>query len=351
MNISVRDIRQVGLFALVILIASMFAFPEMFGTQLAEFSLLNFMFELVFYGFVLFFFNRRQTLVQLLQAAGICLGVRLALGVIFGALITLVFSLNIKIAMALAVSSYLPSVLLHIAAMPFVLWPVLKPILQTSRSRRAFVLAGTSAGSDTLSRANKSSGPTSPPPRRPAFAAVPKKMESAGLGMSHKSPSPSKARRKEDYEPISLRPKRSRSTTGSVTNEASGFEKAVNYIGEHGSVKLAAVVDLEGLLLSNFCRGGVEADEWSPYAPVLFAQNEVVLDRTQMSNPEKIDIILTEQRLTVARDATFYLMVLAERQADDLLGIRISQAMEMIRKYISERYSEDILVNAESIHV
>jgi len=351
MNISGREIRQVILFALILLIAPMVAFPEMFGMKLAELTVLNFMFELVFYGFVLFFFNRRQTLVQMIQAAGVCLGARLVLGVAFSLLITAAYSLNVRIALTLGVSSYLPAVLLHIAAMPFVLRPIVMPMLKTSRSRRAYVLAGTNsrgAGSQEPSRE------PSVPPRRPAFAGVPKTSRPAQLrSVTPKPAEPRKPRSKEDYEPISLRPKRhtARSTAGSGVKEPSAFEKAVNYIGEHGSVKVAAVVDLEGLLLANFCRGGVEADEWSPYAPVFFAQNEIVLERTEISNPEKIDIIMSDHRLTVARDSAFYLMVLAERQADDLLGIRITQAMEMIRKYISERYSEDILVNAESIHV
>jgi predicted regulator of Ras-like GTPase activity (Roadblock/LC7/MglB family) len=298
----------------------------------------------------LFFFNRQQTLVQLLKAAGLCLVSRVALGVAFGLLITAAYSLNLRISVTFGIASYLPVVLLHVAAMPFVLYPVLKPILQTKRSRRAYVLT------DTPSSSGREGGVSGAPvpPRRPAFAGVPRSNRPVQMKtVARQTAAPTKPRPKEDYEPISLRPKRhaSRSTASSGVKEPSGFEKAVNYIGEHGSVKVAAVVDLEGLLLANFCRGGVEADEWSPYAPVFFAQNEIVLERTDMAAPEKIDIILSDHRLTIARDSSFYLMVLAERQADDLLGIRITQAMEMIRKYIGERYSEDILVNAESIHV
>jgi len=43
--------------------------------------------------------------------------------------------------------------------------------------------------------------------------------------------------------------------------------------------------------------------------------------------------------------------VISERQSDDVLGIRINQALEMIRKFVDERYSDKLNLNAESIHV
>ena len=53
----------------------------------------------------------------------------------------------------------------------------------------------------------------------------------------------------------------------------------------------------------------------------------------------------------VAREESFSLMVIAERQIDDFLNIRINQALEIIGKYVAERYSRKLFVNVERTYV
>jgi hypothetical protein len=122
-------------------------------------------------------------------------------------------------------------------------------------------------------------------------------------------------------------------------------------LGAHGSVFLAAVVDNEGLLLSNFKRGNVVAEDLAPLALLFFDSNRRILEKARLGGPEKIDVMLKDKRLVVARDQQFSLMVLAERQSDDTLNIRIIQAMDMIRRYWAERYASRQTVNAVRIHV
>ena len=70
-----------------------------------------------------------------------------------------------------------------------------------------------------------------------------------------------------------------------------------------------------------------------------------------MNGLEKVDLMLKEKRLIVARPEGCYLMVVAERHDDDLLNIRINQALEMIGRFATERYGSKMNPNAERIHV
>jgi hypothetical protein len=44
-------------------------------------------------------------------------------------------------------------------------------------------------------------------------------------------------------------------------------------------------------------------------------------------------------------------MVVSERATDDVLNIRINQGLEMIRRYVAERYSEKLIGNSEKAYV
>ncbi|MCK4461892.1 MAG: hypothetical protein KAW46_08795, partial [candidate division Zixibacteria bacterium] len=79
MEISSRIARQSALYSLVLLIVPLVMFPEQFGASVLKPSLINIMYELVFYGLVIWMLCRRATLMQLVQAAGVCFVYRLGL--------------------------------------------------------------------------------------------------------------------------------------------------------------------------------------------------------------------------------------------------------------------------------
>jgi hypothetical protein len=124
--------------------------------------------------------------------------------------------------------------------------------------------------------------------------------------------------------------------------DLNGFDKATKYLGEDGSVRLAAVLDNEGLLLSNFTRGGLAAEDIAPYALTIAAACADKIGRLEFEAPERIEFMLKNERIVVATEEHWTLMIIAERRGDDLLDIRIIQSIEMIKKYMSERYSQKL---------
>lgn len=286
-------------------------------------------YEFVFYGLVAGIFFRRNTLVGVVQAAAVCLAYRIAVGAVFGLLIAVMYSMSISVSMTLGIFSYLPALLLHVVATPFALGSVLSAS-RSSESRRkgsyrpstASHAASTSHTSIAISREKgivkdtvTARTPTAPETTRATV------IETAGSSSVQQHP------------------------------ELNGFERATRYLGEHAGVFLAAVVDNEGLLLANFRRGTLNPEDWAPLALLFHDANRRILDRTRLGTPDRLDIILQDKRILIARDQVCSLMVLAERHADDTLNIRSLQAMEMIRKYVAERFGQKQDTNAEKIHV
>lgn len=320
--------RRIIIFSLGAIILPLLAFPARLGTEIARASLINSLYELVYFGVVIYVFHRRTTLLKLVQGAGVCLIYRLALGAVFGLLVAAVYSMQLRVSLTLGMSGYLPAIFFHVALAPFILKPVVSQLYPERGERRSPTVplnAPPRAEEKSIPPVATRSHPVADPQSTPAFA-TPRRVEAA------------------------VSPKRTEASSGTA-REASGFSRAVSYVGEHVSVNLAVVVDDEGLLLAGAKRGQIDLEEWAPLALLLVDGSRPVLQRGQMTGLEKIDVILREKRLIVARQEGCYLLVVAERHDDDLLNIRINQALEMIGRFVSERYGSKMNPNAERIHV
>jgi len=324
MEMNGRIARQILLFSLLVLIIPMILFPERLGTTLAKASLVYVLFELVYYGIVSFILNRHASLVQLAQAAGLCIVYRFALGAFLGVFIVIAYPMDLSVALTLSMSSYLPAILLQIAATPFILQPAVSSSLFEQRRPRHVVM----------------DGPQTPPRTSTATA------------------SDARARRQESYSPDRTSSRLRQDSTGKQTtvaapafSDANGFERATRYIGEDASVELAAVVDPEGLLLSHFVRGDIDPESWAPFAVVLEHSNSAILKRFGFTSPDKVELIFREKKVAIASEEMFSLLIVSERTLDEVLHIRINQALDIIRKYVAERYSEKLVGNAEKQYV
>ncbi len=325
MEMSGRVVRQTALVSLLILIIPMILFPDRLGTGLAKFSWFHLAYELLYYGVVMYILLRRVTFPKLVQAMGLCLGYRLLLGSVFGLLIAGMYSMDLSISFTLGLASYIPATLLHTAMAPFVMKPVAMGFVSPRRPRRRF------------------SEPTGVPARYP-FAEAAKNVG---------TPTEAAAVPAEvgGYPSANARPTHLDSPTEPTAGEANGFDRAVRYIGEDASVLLAAVVDREGLLLGRFARGNVEIEDWAPFSWLLVEANRQVLRRLGWEWLEKVDLMVKDARVIVACEGAWCLMVVAQRQVDDVLNIRINQGLETIRKYVAQRYGSELAMNAEKIYV
>ncbi len=326
MEITERVVRPILLFSLLILITPMVLFPAQLGMGLAKVSLLYAVYELVYYGVAVFFFHRRFTFFQVAQTAGVCLIYRLLLGAVFGLLIAALYSLNLTVSLTLGMSSYLPAILLHIAATPFILKPFIRELFPVSAVRR---LSEQGFSPVVVREQGKSSFTVS----------TEKKSTDSPFPVINEQELPAR------YAP------RSDSLLLTGAQDTNGFDRATRYIGEVNSVCLAAVVDREGLVLGHFKRGMTDAEALAPFSLLFSDTSCQVLKRVGWGSPEKIDILLHDKRIVVAREETFSLMVVAHRQVEDLLTIRINRGLESIKKYMEERYTQKVPLNTERTYV
>ncbi len=326
MEMTGRVARQLLLISLLVLLIPLVLFPDRLGTSLAKVSLLNAVWELMYYGVVAVVLTQRAPFVRLLQVAGVCLIYRLVLGAAFGLLVTAVYSLDIEVSMTLGMSSYLPAIILHVAVAPFALWPLTTQLRRpTERPARPARVSARAPGAAT---------------REPA-AGAPDRVRPLGLLTDPAAVA----------GPGPVTPLHTDSPPAQTPVEANGFERAARYLGEDGSVRAALVVDQEGLLLGHFHRGSLEAEDWAPFALMFHAAAGSVLRRAGWKSAEKLDCEVDHHRVVVAQEGSWWLLVLAERHASEVLNIRINQSLEMIRKYVELRYSQLMSPNAEKSHV
>ena len=328
MELTGRVVRQIVLLTMLLVVVPMVVFPEQFGTNLARASLIGVMYEVVFYGFVCFLFHRRASLLRLVGAAGVCLVYRMAVGAVFGLTIAAMYSMNLRLSLTLGVFSYLPAIVLQIAAAPFILRSALLPVIAPIRQRHSLIRELELRESRSRARAESAPADADETPVAPVAAPV--------SFAPHRAPEA---------------PVRHAETTGTTSEsfslESNGFDRATRYIAEDGSVHLAAIVDTDGLLLGQFSRGTVVAESWAPLALLLREANLPVLKRTDWGGPERISLLLPGLKVVAVFEADFNMLVIADRQQSDFLDIRINQGLDTVRKYMAHRYGRTPIENAE----
>ncbi len=326
--------RRIALYSMAALIGPMVAFPYQFGTELMQASFINALFELVFYGVMVFAFYRKVTLSRLLQAGGACLAFRFGMGAAFGALVFIIYGLELDMAVKLGMSGYLPAIIVHIVAVPFIIKPVLSQIYDPLEE------AGTT--SDAIQSAPK----------------IENQVKSVAQGRTSIAISKSKGfvSSKNEQRPVSDTGKLAAATNEKEDSfitrrgDIDGFERAIKYVAEHGAVEVACVVDSEGLMMAHIQRGTFAAEDWAPLSSLFLKCNEEVLKKCDLGLPEKLDILVNDKRIIIAQVGNFILQVVAERQSDDFLNIRIGQAVDMIAKYVKAKYSYSVKENGEKSH-
>lgn len=326
---SAQLVRQTLLLSLVLVIIAMIVFPAKVGTGLAKFSLAAMLVEWAIYAMVLRVMTLRISMPQIMGVAVICLAYRLSLGALLGVSISIGYRLGLFNAMELGMVGYLPAVLLYVAATPF----VLRPIIEHSVARHSTVaradseIASPQTSDEQVIAAVHTIRGTTPAEEKPSTPGTDQPMVATSDHVAESG---------TDNEKLS---------------GVNGFERATRYIGEDASVHLAAVVDSQGLIVSQFVRGEISSEEWAPLTQLLLQENEQVLKRVNRGAPEQIDLALPDRRVVVVKDGAFYLLVLADRQTDELLRIKINQALDGIRKHVAARYGRGAeVVNREHTH-
>jgi predicted regulator of Ras-like GTPase activity (Roadblock/LC7/MglB family) len=126
------------------------------------------------------------------------------------------------------------------------------------------------------------------------------------------------------------------------SNEESRFQAAVNYLVGYNGVIGAVIGDNEGLTVACSPQVLPEGDLYSVTGLEIMKTMDKNISRLMDPGCGYVSIKTGQRWLTVATARDLYLVVLADRKADDLLNVRIQRTLEMITNHIKENYPAEI---------
>jgi hypothetical protein len=134
---------------------------------------------------------------------------------------------------------------------------------------------------------------------------------------------------------------RSAGSSGSfrAKQEERSFDDAVSYVGEYTGVRMCWLVDMDGLPLAFWQKqdytGTVEF--WAPISIDIIDYHRNRLANGGDARPERVEVRFDAGRVILEAAGEFWLGVLTERDTDELVNVRLSQAHDMVLKYLQER--------------
>jgi len=118
------------------------------------------------------------------------------------------------------------------------------------------------------------------------------------------------------------------------------FQTALEYLAEYHGVTEAVIFDSEGLVVGYLNRDGLDAEVLSPLALLMLDQVSTVLGRLKESPAQSMVLKNKNCWITIERVGGLVLIVKAGNKTDELLKVRIGQAVDMIKTYLNENYPQ-----------
>ncbi|HSG99230.1 MAG TPA: hypothetical protein VLB27_04220 [candidate division Zixibacteria bacterium] len=319
-----RDVMQLVVFSLIVVVGPLLVYPRTFDVDLTVTWPSLFLAEFAYYLIVSALLNTGSGAGAAALGALVSFGYRICLAALFGLMIFAPGAAELGEAIGEGVYKFWPAFALFILSAPFVTVSLVRTMIE----RMA---------------AESQAAPQFTAPREPVAVERPVRSEARKSVYTATLVTGSEPR--EAAPPVEYAFGEAENTGAPAS--LNGFERGVRYLAEDGSVRVAAVVDPNGLQLASTSRMGFIAEAWSPLAVTMMSENASVFARHGRQRPLQLEALYDDLKIDCRAIGPFLLMVVAERHADDLLGVRISQASDMIAKYISTRYSPAALASME----
>ncbi len=116
------------------------------------------------------------------------------------------------------------------------------------------------------------------------------------------------------------------------------FQTALKYLGEYRGVQGAVIFDNDGLVISHIGGDDFDAETFSSLALLMLELTNNVLNRLD-ENPVQTMMVKTKDCwITCIRSDDLILVVKADKGTDELLKVRIGQAVDMINLHFRDNY-------------
>ncbi|MEW5701878.1 MAG: hypothetical protein AB1792_06580 [Candidatus Zixiibacteriota bacterium] len=116
------------------------------------------------------------------------------------------------------------------------------------------------------------------------------------------------------------------------------LDDAVSYVGEYDGVRMSWIVDGEGLPLAVWQRQQYtgDADFWAPVAVEMTEFHRRRLSAAGPCRPERVEVRTDQGRVIVEAVGGYWLGVLTDPDADELINLRLGRAREMAARSLQE---------------
>lgn len=301
------ELRGILLISFFIMVVPLIFFPKDFGLRLDWSPFLLFAFELGWYMLILYIMFSRASAPKVLPFALLTLSYRIGLGIGFGILLLVMFSLPLFSSLQRGIYQYMPAFLFQALMSPFVLKSLFESSMgKTKRSKE-----------------------------------IPTKLEQREAEPLPSYFTPEISQEKlNGSKPVALEKEMK------MVREDK-LEKILHYLREYAGVKAAILVDHEGLVVATDSSSDFDPETVASFARCLKETNDQILHKIGEKFSERIGIHTSELWVCLNQIENFTLVVLSDRRTDELLSVRIQQSTGMIKKFLTERYQQDILKVAE----
>lgn len=301
------EIRGILLVFFFIMVVPLVFFPRDLGLKWGISFILLFAFELGWYMLIFFIMYSKASALKVILAAVLTWSYRVGLGIGFGLLLMVMFSLPFSSSLELGIYKYAPAFLLQTLMSPFAL--------------------------------------------KSLFGGLMKKTTGLGqerVGFSKKIPG-------AGFSPVTLEKAKDRTEGRGLSslekevklNKEDNPENILHYLREYPGVKAAILVDQEGLVVANESLPDFDFETVASISRCLKEANDQILKKMGGKSAERIGIYTPELWLSLIQIESFLLMVVSDRHTDELLSVRIQQSIGMLKRFLTGRYQENIIKAVE----
>jgi predicted regulator of Ras-like GTPase activity (Roadblock/LC7/MglB family) len=303
-----RELRGFLLFSLFIMVVPLIFFPKDFGLSWGSAPVLHFLAESVWYSLIFSLTLQKPSPRQIIIYTSLTLGYRICLGVGFSALLCVMLSQPFSTALGLGVYQFTPAFLIQSLMSPLVLKSLLGGIMKSKTGNEQETTALQNNLTDNIS--------PSFPQRRTRL----NKSAVKGTFIGEKE---------------------------LKSNRVDNLENIMHYLREYSGVKAVILVDDEGLLIAGDVSPDQDVESLASYARYLKETNDRLLERIGEKSSERINIHTPSRWISLNQIDRFLLAVVADNTTGELLSVRIMQSLASIKRFLNERYQENILKVAE----
>jgi predicted regulator of Ras-like GTPase activity (Roadblock/LC7/MglB family) len=302
-----REIRGVLLLSLFIMVVPLIFFPKDFGLKLDMPASLLSVFELGWYMVIFLFLFSKVPIFWLVLCATLTLVYRFFLGVGFGLFLVVMPPEGFSFSVNQVIYQYWPAFLLQAVMSPFVLKSSFEILMRKPERRR-----------------RESEGLKKITPEKPiTFSETP--ITKSGRDQM----------------------KVTSSTEEKKRTKRADLESVLHYLREYSGVKGAILVDNEGLVVACDSSSDLDPEIFASLAVSLKEANKHLLKGINEKGLERMGIHTPNLWINVTQILSFTLVTVADNHTDELLSVRISQAVGMINKHLEQRYNQKILKGVE----